>query len=140
MTTLYTFNDVGREGTDVESALAVGLDGNLYGTTAQGGDNNNGTVFQVTPSGTLTTLYSFSGTSGDGATPHSALVQGSDQNFYGTTESGGTYNEGSAYVVTSSGALTTLYSFGGDFYGGLYPAAALVQGSDGNFYGTTGQL
>ena len=62
-------------------------DGNFYGTTAAGGANGNGTVFKITPSGTLTTLHSFDGT--DGSNPIAGLVQATDGNFYGTTATGG---------------------------------------------------
>ena len=117
------------------AGLVQGSDGNFYGTTAYGGTNgNNGTVFQMTPAGTWTTLVSFDGT--NGAHPVAALVLGSDSNFYGTTENGGTNgNNGTVFQMTPAGVLTTLVSFNGT--NGSYPAAALVQGSDGNFYGTT---
>jgi uncharacterized repeat protein (TIGR03803 family) len=116
------------------AALMQGSDGNFYGTTEYGGTYNDGTVFQVTPAGTFTTLLSFSGTSG--SHPSAALVQGSDGNFYGTTASGGTNaNKGTVYQMTPAGTLTTLVHFNGT--NGSYPAAGLVQGSDGNFYGTT---
>jgi uncharacterized repeat protein (TIGR03803 family) len=117
------------------AGLVQGSDGNFYGTTAYGGSNgNNGTVFQVTTNGTLTTLVSFSGT--NGSHPVASLVQGSDGNFYGTTEYGGpNWNNGTVFQMTPTGALTTLVSFNGT--NGIYPAAALVQGSDSNFYGTT---
>jgi uncharacterized repeat protein (TIGR03803 family) len=110
-----------------------GSDGNFYGTTAYGGTNGNGTVFQVTPAGALTTLASFAGT--NGCHPIAALVQGSDGNFYGTTYGGGASGNGTVVRMTSAGALTTLVSFNGT--NGSYPIAGLVQGSDGNFYGTT---
>ena len=89
-TTLVNFN-----GTDGENpfytSLVQGTDGNLYGTTPYGGANDAGTVFKMTPSGTLTTLYSFCAQSGcaDGETPQTGLVLGTDGNFYGTTYAGG---------------------------------------------------
>jgi uncharacterized repeat protein (TIGR03803 family) len=92
-------------------------------------------------------LYSFSGDfglpdSGDGALPQSALIQGSDRNFYGVTAQGGVNNVGSVIRITPAGVETVLYSFsgGGVVSGsqdGAYPEAALIEGSDGNFYGTT---
>ena len=116
------------------AALVQGSDGNFYGTTEYGGTNGLGTVFQATTNGTLTTLVSFNGT--NGSYPFAGLVQGSDGNFYGTTEYGGTNgNHGTVFQMTPAGALTTLVSFNGT--NGSYPTAALVQGSDGNFYGTT---
>jgi uncharacterized repeat protein (TIGR03803 family) len=83
----------------------------------------------------LTTLHTF-GTSTDGALPDAALVQGSDGYFYGTTENGGAHDAGTVFQISSNGILTTLYSFSGGDDGG-YPSGALVQGGDGNFYGTT---
>jgi uncharacterized repeat protein (TIGR03803 family) len=135
LTTLHSF-DV----TDGESPLAgliQGMQGDFYGTTEQGGANGGyGTVFKITPGGTLTTLHSFDGT--DGFCPCAGLVQGANGHFYGTTEEGGAngYNgDGTVYKITPSGTLTTLHSFDGT--DGFYPAAALVQGTDGHFYGTT---
>ncbi len=80
-----------------------GSDGNFYGTTSSGGSNNDGTVFKITPGGTLTTLYSFSGN--DGLEPVASLVQGSDGNFYGTTLNGiGSKGRGgSVFKITPSG-------------------------------------
>ena len=133
LTTLYSF--AGSDGAHPDAGLVQGSDGNFYGTTEFGGANNgNGTVFKITPSGALTTLYDFAGS--DGFEPQAGLVQGSDGNFYGTTTGGGANNgKGTVFKITPSGALTTLYSFAGS--DGAFPQAGLVQGSDGNFYGTT---
>ena len=96
-----------------------------------------GTVFKISPNGALTTLYSFTG-GNDGANPAAGLVQGSDGNFYGTTtvrrHAHGNY--GTVFKISTNGALTSLYSFTGG-NDGANPYAGLVQGSDGNFYGTT---
>src|SRR5436190_895090 len=83
----------------------------------------------------LTTLHSFNG--GDGRSPEAALVQGSDGNFYGTTAFGGAHFKGTVFKINATGNLTTLHSFSGSPSEGANPIAALVQGSDGNFYGTT---
>jgi uncharacterized repeat protein (TIGR03803 family) len=116
------------------AGLVQGSNGNFYGTTEYGGASGNGTVFQMTSAGVLTTLVSFSGT--NGSYPVAPLVQGSDGNFYGTTAYGGTNgNNGTVFQMTPAGTLTTLVSFNST--NGSYPAAGLVQGSDGNFYGTT---
>jgi uncharacterized repeat protein (TIGR03803 family) len=80
-------------------------------------------------------LDSFTGTN-DGANPYAGLVQGSDGNFYGTTEAGGTNNAGTVFKISTNGALTSLYSFTGT-NDGANPYAGLVQGNDGYFYGTT---
>ena len=96
-----------------------------------------GTVFKISATGALTTLYSFTGGK-DGRNPSGGLVQGNDGNFYGTTLQGGINGDyGTVFKISATGALTNLYSFtGGE--DGAGPSAGLVQGSDGIFYGTTG--
>ena len=145
LTTLYSFSPIGNYGPNSDGAypspLVQGSDGNFYGTTADGGSAAHGTVFSITPAGVLTTLHIFSG--GDGANPFSALVAGSDGNFYGTTADGGSNDEGTIFSITPADVLTTLHSFSatdGNHLNsdGVSPGAALVQGRDGNFYGTTG--
>jgi uncharacterized repeat protein (TIGR03803 family) len=118
--------------------LIQATDGNFYGTTNAGGINNGGTVFKITSSGTLTTLYSFTG-SGFGL--YSGLIQGMDGNLYGTAEYGGANGYGSVYKITPGGTLTTLYSFycivDSGCPTGAFPDSALVQVANGKFYGTT---
>ena len=136
LTTLYSFDF--SHGTKPSAALVQATDGNFYGTTSEGGASSNcgsagcGTIFKITPSGTLTTLHNFSG--GDGAAPVAGLVQATDGNFYGTTYGGGTYSVGTVFKITASGTLTTLHSF--DSSDGARPQAGLVQATDSNFYGT----
>jgi uncharacterized repeat protein (TIGR03803 family) len=115
--------------------LTVGADGSLYGTTSNGGAYAQGTIFRLSLDGTLTTLYAVAA-GPEGANPRAALVQASDGNFYGTTQNGGLYDHGTIFRMTPSGATTTLYTFTGGQDGG-YPTASLIQGSDGNLYGTT---
>jgi uncharacterized repeat protein (TIGR03803 family) len=142
LTSLYSFgsvqdtNGVPLDGRNPSAGLVQGSDGNFYGTTAQVGTNGAGTVFKISPTGALTSLYSFTG-GNDGGWPSAALVQGSDGNFYGTTDSGSfIQGPGTVFKISPTGALTSLYSFtGGNDC--AYPCAALVQGSDGYFYGTT---
>jgi uncharacterized repeat protein (TIGR03803 family) len=126
-------------------SLVQGADGNLYGTTYQGGnlacgEAGCGTVFKVTPGGALETLYTFcsqSNTCADGAYPFAGLVLGSDGNFYGTASNGGTAGGyGTIFRITPEGALTVLHNF--ESTDGAFPFGALIQASDGNFYGTTG--
>jgi len=135
LTTLHSFN--GADGRSPEGALVQGGDGNFYGTTPLGGAHAKGTVFKIDATGNLTTLHSFSGPPGDGAAPFGGLVQGGDGNFYGTTASGGVFFQGTVFRMTSSGAVTVLHSFNSFFHEGAVPVAGLVQGRDGNFYGTT---
>jgi uncharacterized repeat protein (TIGR03803 family) len=145
LTNLYSFTGQADGGYPV-SGLIQGSDGNFYGTTLEGGWRPSwGTVFRISPGGTLTTLYMFNGPYGDpsdGAFPNSGLVQGNDGNFYGTTFRGGTGPSaaddgcGIVFRVSPSGVETNLYSFPYYVNGG-FPTAGLVQGYDGNFYGTT---
>jgi uncharacterized repeat protein (TIGR03803 family) len=135
-TNLYSFAGSPGDGALPLAGLVQGSDSNFYGTTYFGGTKNLGTVFRISLSGTYTSLYSFVG-SPDGANPYGGLVQGSDGNFYGTTEGGGTNNYGTIFRIKPSGTYTSLYTFGGSPTDGGYPLAGLVQGSDGNFYGTT---
>jgi len=127
------FNFRGLYGKEPFDILAQGRDGNLYGTTEGGGSSNLGVVFRITPSGKLKVLYNFDGV--HGANPQ-GLTLGTDGNFYGTTYYGGADNFGTIFKITKSGSLTTLYTF---TYNpdGAYPLAPLIQGTDGNFYGTT---
>jgi uncharacterized repeat protein (TIGR03803 family) len=145
---LHQFNLL-TDGADPMGGLTLGTDGNFYGTTENGGDlacpalytspYYCGTIFKMTPAGALTTLHTFDGT--DGGNPLTALIQATDGNFYGTTSGVGYKgacsgnNCGSIFQLTPDGTLTTLHSF--DKTDGMNPAAALVQGTDGNIYGTT---
>lgn len=131
LTTLHNFN-YSIDGAGPSGALVQAANGILYGTTSGGGANGAGTVFKITPSGTLTTMYSFGLT--DGANPVAGLIQANDGNLYGTTSGGGANGYGTVFTITPAGALTTLHSF--DSTDGAHPVAGLVQATDGNFYGT----
>ena len=132
---LYSFTG-GVDGNLPTAGLIQGSDGGLYGTTYAGGTYGLGAVFKITTNGLLTTLYSFTGDA-DGADPWGGLVQGTDGNFYGTTEVGGLYG-GTVFRITPTGTLTTLHRFNGGS-DGAYPVGSLIQGADRNFYGTTFQ-
>jgi uncharacterized repeat protein (TIGR03803 family) len=137
-TNLVSFN--GTNGAYPASmSLVQGTDGNLYGTTPIGGANGFGTVFRVTPTGTLTTLYNFCAQTNctDGSEPLAGLVLATNGTFYGTTSIGGANDDGTVFSITSGGTLTTLHSF--DLTDGGYPVAALIQGTNGNFYGVAGE-
>jgi uncharacterized repeat protein (TIGR03803 family) len=121
------------------AGIILGKDGNFYGTTKAGPSISSyyGTVFQVTPGGTLTTLITFNSTNGTG--PGSGLIQSSDGNFYGTTWGGGSSGAGTVFqlvpVFGTHFYLNTLVNF--NHANGESPQAALIQDLDGNFYGTT---
>ena len=92
------------------AALVQATNGDFYGTTVDGGANGEGgTIFKITPSGTLTTLYSFCSQSGctDGVQP-AGLVQGANGDFYGTTGRGGVNGEGTVFTITPSGTHDAL--------------------------------
>src|SRR5947208_1307975 len=94
VTIIYSFGNNPTNGIGPNGGLIQGSDGNFYGTTGGGGTSTNcgggcGTVFRISPSGNYTNLYSFVSSPNDGNDPHAGLVQGSDGNFYGTTEGGG---------------------------------------------------
>ncbi|MCX6915063.1 MAG: immunoglobulin domain-containing protein, partial [Verrucomicrobia bacterium] len=133
LTTLHSFSN-GQDGGHVAAGLLRGSDGSYYGTTYKGGAAGYGTIFRLTTNGTLTTLAFFD--NANGALPLAGLVQDAGGDFYGTTTSGGAYNHGAVLRMSPDGVLTNLYSFAGGT-DGSYPAAALLQGRDGNFYGTT---
>ncbi len=154
--TLYSFspdldangNPTGNsDGANSQAPVVFDSQGNLYGTTFYGGANDLGVIFKLNPSNSqLTTLHTFSnvdsnGFNSDGYNPYAALVLGTDGNFYGTASGGGTSGSGTVFKISTSGAFTTLYSFSPDTGSGnadgYDPQAALVQGSDGNFYSTT---
>jgi uncharacterized repeat protein (TIGR03803 family) len=154
-TTLYSFCSQGGtgcpDGENPVGGLVQGADGNFYGTTAFGGGNIiGGTIFKLTPSGTLTTLYRFCAQTNcpDGSFPQGPLIQGTDGNFYGTTQNGGfsgclsngeALGCGTIFRITPAGELTTLYRFCHQkgCPDGALPWGALLQATDGNFYGTT---
>jgi uncharacterized repeat protein (TIGR03803 family) len=157
LTSIYLFCpqvSVCPDGSAPYAGLVQAINGRLYGATTAGGIGSCaaggcGTIFEITLSGTLTTLYSFcsvvnsQGYCADGNTPFAGPVQAADGQFYGTTELGGAYNQGTFFQMTPSGKLTTLYSFCAQVDGsgyctdGNYPLPAPVQASNGNLYGTT---
>jgi len=135
VTTLYSFDNT--HGAGPHAPLVQGTDGNFYGTTITGGTLAFGVIFKITTAGNLTVLYNFDQT--HGSSPVSPLIQGTDGNFYGTTVSGGSGGGGVIFKITSTGTLTVLYDFNPPT-DGQSPYGGLVQASDGNFYGTAGQL
>ena len=132
VTTLHSFANT--DGSNPTAPLVLGSDGNFYGTTSSGGSGTYGTVFKITSTGAFTNLYNFGNDGTIGYDPN-GLVQGSDDNFYGTTYSGGANGAGTIFVITPAGSLTLLHAFTGT--DGQNPVAAFILGSDGNLYGTT---
>jgi uncharacterized repeat protein (TIGR03803 family) len=137
LTSLASFD--GTNGAYPRGALAQTTNGGvlLYGTTSSGGASNLGTIFRSSPSGLITSLLSFTGL--NGANPQSGLTLASDGHFRGSTYYGGTNDwplgYGTAFHLTTNGQLTTEFSFAND--SGAGPYAGLIQGNDGQYYGTT---
>ncbi len=146
LTTLHDFCPTAscKTGAIPWGRLVQGTDGNFYGTTVAGGTGDCadpvgpgcGTVFKITPTGTLTVLHSFTGA--DGSFPYGGLIQASNGSFYGTTSQGGANGYGTIFKITSEGTLTSLHSFAST--GGAYPYGGLVQAANGDFYGTTSEV
>src|SRR2546430_187106 len=103
----------GTDGAVPVAGLIQAADGSFYGTTSQGGASNAGTVFQLTPAGTLTVLYAFTGGSTDGAAPYAGLIQATDGNFYGTTVNGGASRPRPVVPPTPPRARPVLPAFSG---------------------------
>jgi uncharacterized repeat protein (TIGR03803 family) len=141
--TLISFN--GANGNQPRAELIEASDGRLYGTTFSGGRHRNaiydgdGTAFRISPNGKFSTFAFLDGF--DGAGPTASLVQAADGTFYGTTFAGGAVGYGSIFKTSWSGTITNVYSFFGavEVDGNLTgnPAAGLLRGVDGNYYGTT---
>lgn len=143
LTTLYSFcaQSGCADGEFPQTGLVQASNGNLYGETILGGAYGSGTIFELTLNGELTTLYSACSRSGcpDGNYLYAPLIQAKDGNLYGIMQIGGAHNSGTVFKITLSGALTTLYSFCSQpaCADGQYPAAGLVQATNGKLYGTT---
>jgi uncharacterized repeat protein (TIGR03803 family) len=145
-TTLYTFCLQGYPCLDGASpgGLIQATNGDLYGTTGGGGSTDSGTIFKITPSGALATLYTFCTQRVNGVCPDGAssggLVQATNGDLYGTTSSDGAgIASGTIFKITMGGKLTTLYRFCAqpNCADGATPQAALVQATNGDVYGTT---
>lgn len=138
LTPLHQFTgSAGSDGCSPYTPLTLGNDGNFYGTTNVGGTSvyQAGTIFRISPAGTLKLLHSFADT--DGYQPN-GLVLGTDGNFYGTTSAGGgTVGYGVIFKITPAGTFTSLYTFAGGTGDGAQPYAGLVQATNGKFYGVT---
>jgi uncharacterized repeat protein (TIGR03803 family) len=128
---VHNFNG-NTEGAPADSPPIQGTDGNFYGTVSDGGNAVFGTVYEMTPVGKLTVLYTFGGS----VRYPVALTLGIDGNFYGTFLGGtGTNVNGGVFKITPRGKFTVLHSFNDT--DGHNPMGAIIQATDGNFYGTT---
>ena len=141
LTTLHSFNFT--DGAIPESNVLLANDGNLYGTTLKGGNDNVsctggaggcGTIFKSTIGGSLTTVYAFTG-GDDGFQPGPTLLPASDGNMYGVTELGGAHGQGTIFKIDGAGTLTTIHAF--NTTDGAIPIGGLMQATDGTILGTT---
>ncbi|HEY5298827.1 MAG TPA: choice-of-anchor tandem repeat GloVer-containing protein [Verrucomicrobiae bacterium] len=132
--TLFSFSLGTTNGDSPYANLVQTKDGSFYGSTYQGGADNNGTLFRIATDGTFETLHLFTGIP-DGSNPYAGLIQANDGVLYGTTYSGGAENFGTIFKLTTNGVFSTLFSFSDT--NGANPQAALIQAGDGSFYGTT---
>lgn len=136
LTVLHTLS--AGEGFYPFDSLIQASDGNFYGTTTDFGPNGQCTIFKMTSAGTVTVVASLP----SGSLPVGPLLQAMDGNFYGVTEDGGSSQSGTIFKMTPGGTLTTLYIFSpcspNGCTNGSQPQAGLIQGKDGNLYGTTG--
>jgi uncharacterized repeat protein (TIGR03803 family) len=133
--TIYTFCPAaGCADGNGPSGLVPATDGSLYGVTSAGGANNSGTVFRISLSGALTTLYSFCPQPGcaDGSQPLVPLTAANDGNFYGITSAGGATTQGTLFQITPGGVFTKLFDYAGTI---PFLNSGLLQATDGNFYG-----
>jgi uncharacterized repeat protein (TIGR03803 family) len=137
---LYRFTGK-DDGANPQASLIRDAQGNLYGTTYQGGAFGFGVVFKLEPDGTEIPLHSFDGV--DGLSPDGSLVRDADGNLYGTTIYGGTpeggacvHGCGTVFKVEANGKTTKMYAFTGQS-DGSEPSGNLVLDAEGNLYGTT---
>lgn len=140
-TTLYNFCSQPNcaDGSRPYSPVVQATNGNFYGTTSAGGSTYDkaGTIFELTPTGVLSTLHTFCVQSpcSDGEFPVGGLVQGTDGNLYGVAPYGGVRDQGVIFRITTGGAFTVLHNFDGS--DGQFPDGGLMQATNGLFYGTT---
>ena len=144
LTVLHSFSGAPDGGLSL-GGLALDEQGNVYGTTIEGGATSRtcpigcGTVFKVTASGTESLIYSFQGGAGDGSYPLWGLVRDAHGNLYGATNQGGAQDGGILFKVTPAGSETVLHDFqsNGQPGDGAIPNGGLIADARGNFYGTT---
>lgn len=136
-TKIYTWPEDTRNDTGIGLAgiMTQGQDGNLYGTIGDDNANAAGSAFQMTTAGKFTRIYAFCALTAcaDGSGPWGGLNLGKDGNLYGTTSYRGAVGSGTAFKLTPTGTLVTLWNFDNKTDGGA-PWYPLLQGADGNFY------
>lgn len=134
---LHSFTGGSSDGSTPIAGVIRDSSGNLYGATYYGGTSNDGVVYKITSTGTFSVLHSFTGGSTDGANAFGGLALDASGNLYGTTEFGGSSNEGVVFKRTSTGTYSLLRSFTGGSTSGSTPLAGVLVDSSVNIYGTT---
>ena len=135
VTSLYSFTG-NADAAEPYAGLVQASNGFFYGTTSAYGQGGRGAVFAITAEGVLTVLHTFNPGS-DGSRPHAGLLQASDGNLYGTTQSGGSNERGTVFVISPHANLRIFHNFVLNRDRAAYPEAPLLQLNDGNFYSTT---
>jgi uncharacterized repeat protein (TIGR03803 family) len=147
LTILHSFGVTAGDGISPLGGLTPSPNGNFYGTTDSGGAFSGsfaGTVFEMTPDGTVSILHSFPGpntpTGADGSNPQGTLLLDGNGNLYGTTFDGGLYHSGILFKITPAGKEIILYTNGlaGAIAGntdGNSIQSGLILGTEGNLYG-----
>lgn len=136
-TILHSFAGGNADGAHPSAGLVMDHAGNLYGTTYSGGASRKGIVFKLEPDGTEIVLHAFAGGAADGAFPSAGLLRDSAGNLYGTTQAGGTTDNGTVFKIATDGNTSILHSFASDTAEGVGPSAGLTMGRAGGLYGTT---
>jgi uncharacterized repeat protein (TIGR03803 family) len=134
-TVLFSFPSEGLDGGGSPGGLVVDSQGNLYGTTIDGGPKGNGVLFEFTSGGTYKILHEFAGSPSDGATPWAGLIADQQGDLYGTTVYGGTRGRGTLFRYSPDGTETVLFNFAG--ISGERAWGLPVFDARGNLYGTT---
>jgi uncharacterized repeat protein (TIGR03803 family) len=141
-TVLHSFLCCPPLGKNPVAGLIIDGSGNLYGTAQNGGEHGqNGTVFKLSPAGTLTVLHDFNEIPNDGSDPRGTLLLDPSGNLFGTTYQGGTQNQGTVFLIDNVGQYFVLYSFGSTvgLDDGKWPTAGVIRDQSGNLYGTCSQ-
>jgi len=128
---IYTF---GSDGSNPASGPTLATDGNLYGTTYDGGAQNLGVLYRLSPSGVYTVLHDFLGDT-DGANPIASPIEASDGNLYGATL--GVGGASTVYKYSFDGSFSTLFTF--EQSQGQYVVGSLTEATDGSLYGAAEQ-
>lgn len=134
---LHQFTAANNDGASPYSEVILGADGALYGTTWSGGTNASGIVFRMNRDSSGFTILHHFGHGSDGASPFDGVIQGADGFLYGTAFFGGTNINGVIFKLNTNGTFYSVLRQFTNAPDGGQPHGALIQGQDGELYGTT---